>query len=168
MRINTRWWMRQFFFAGNFLGKIVVLAVTLQRRFTNNTTSFDAKMFLRDRERIRSADFRHPYTFDRLPARDSEVRICSRAQKVAIETGLLREARPFFQCSARIRQRIELGHFPPPAQRNCDRIISVTGRHECSDDELAFGRLRSSALVCDRDLHKVARTDSERIRETRT
>src|SRR5437773_3172071 len=95
MRVNTRRRMWQLFFAWNFLRELIVGAIAFERRFTDETAPLDAKMFLRDRERIRTPDFRHAYAFDPLPARDSEVRICRCAQKVTIETGLLRDAWSF-------------------------------------------------------------------------
>jgi hypothetical protein len=48
MAVKARRRMRQFFCARNLFGEIVVLAITLQRSFTNKAAAFDAEMFLCD------------------------------------------------------------------------------------------------------------------------
>src|SRR6266540_3409475 len=143
-------------------------SIDFQRCFPNQTTPFDAELFLRDRERISTTDFGHFHTLNSLPTNDGEMRICRCTQEVTIEAGLLRDARPFFQRPACIWQLIELRHLSPVAQWDCDRIVDVTGGDECRDDQLAFDRLRSGAFFCDRDLHKLARTHSELLRISRT
>src|SRR5262249_57771714 len=113
----------ELFFTRNFLRELIVRAVAFERRFANKTAALDAEVLLHDRERVSAADLGHAYAVDSLSSCDSEVRIGSRAQKITIEAGLLGDARPFFQVSARVWQLVELRHLSLPTPRNCARIF---------------------------------------------
>src|ERR1700751_6072334 len=111
MRIDTRRRMWQVFFAWNFLREIIVRAIAFERRFADETATFDAEMLLHERERVSAPDLGHAYAVDSLSSCDSEGRICGCAKEISIETGLLGDARPFFQISARVWQFVELRHL---------------------------------------------------------
>src|ERR1700746_213064 len=168
MRIDTRRRMWQFLFAWNFLRELIVRAIAFERCFADKTAALDAEMLLHQREWVSAPDLSHAHTLDPLPACDGEMRICRCAKEISIEAGLLSDARPFFQISAREWQFVELRHLSRPTQRNCDRVVRVPGRDQGCDDQLTLDQFPRSALFCDRDLNKVASPDSKRRRESRT
>ena len=73
MSIDARQLVWQFFLARHFLREIIVGAVTFKRCFPDETTSFNAEVFLRNREWISATDFRHLHVLDALRARDGEM-----------------------------------------------------------------------------------------------
>src|SRR5215475_12940321 len=116
MAVETRRRMRQFFCSRNLFREIVVFAITLQCSFTNKAATFDAEMFLCDRERVAAADFGHLHGLNALRASNSNMRIRGCSQKIAVETRLLRKSRLFFQVAAGIRKFDKLRHLSPPTQ----------------------------------------------------
>src|SRR5437660_2950350 len=104
MGVNAGRRMWQFFFARNFFRELIMRPVAFQRRFADKPAAFDAEVLLRNRKRIRAADFGHLHALDPLPSGDGEMRIGGCAQEIAIEAGLLRDSRSLLERSARVRE----------------------------------------------------------------
>ena len=88
-RMRVKGWQRTRFFviARDLLHELVILAVTIDRRFAHEPTTFDAPVILRDRERICARNFLDRHAVDRLTVSDDVMRIVRCAQKISIESG---------------------------------------------------------------------------------
>src|SRR5262249_7629718 len=104
MGVETRRRMRQFFCARDLFREIHVFSIALQGCFTNKAAGLDAEMFLCDGERITAADLRHLHGLNALGTSDSNMRIRSCSQEIAIEPCLLCKTRLFLQIAAGIRK----------------------------------------------------------------
>src|SRR5204862_6224058 len=97
MTVDTRQLTRHFFLTGNSLRELIVCAVALKCCFPDKTAAFNAEMLLCNRQRISATHLLYLYVLDPLSAADDELRICRRAQKVAIEAGLFTELGSLWQ-----------------------------------------------------------------------
>ena len=76
-----------FVIARDFLHELVILAVTIDRRFAHEPATLDAPVILRDRERICARNFLDRHAVDRLTVGDDVMRIVRCAQKISVEAG---------------------------------------------------------------------------------
>src|SRR5205823_12064239 len=118
MGVNAGRRMWQFFFARNFFRELIIRPVTFQRRFADKPAAFDAEVLLRNRKRIRAADFGHASTLDPRRSCDGKIRIGNCSQEITIEAGLLRDSRSLLERSARVRKLVKLRHLPRVTQRD--------------------------------------------------
>ncbi len=192
MRVKRREDRRKLLVAGDLLGKVVILAVAIERRLADEAAAFDAPVFLRNRERIFSGDLLNLDAFNVLSVRDDEMRIESRAQKIAIEPNLVSRLRIILDRAAGIRQAIKARHLASVTERDRDRVIDVTRHDERGDDELMQPGFRSlcpffrldwsdrlfvprrgfrlflTRLAFDGNANEIAGGDSEMLRRGRT
>src|SRR5947209_1814089 len=133
MRVKRWQSRRQFIVARDLLHELAILAITLHRRFPDQSTALDAEMILRDRERIFTAGFRNLYALDYFSVGDDEMRVLRGPQKISIKPNMLAGAGQA---------------LPTVPKGNGDGVIGVSRRDERGDDKLAKRRSRSFGRFC--------------------